>query len=60
MTCIEAELQDVFKKKDTITETITSSLKKLIPEEKNCNGKPPPNQKSFFYCIGSYYRSLQP
>lgn len=34
MTWIEAELQEVFKKKDTIRETITSSLKKLIPEEK--------------------------
>ena len=52
MTCIEAELQEVFKKKDTIRESITSSLKKLIPEEKNCNGKPPPNQKSFFIVLG--------
>lgn len=51
MTCIEAELQEVFKKKDTIRESITSSLKKLIPEEKKLQWEATTKPKIIFFIV---------
>lgn len=62
MTCIEAEMQEVFKKKgfvvlkiedkDTIWETITSSLKKLIPEDNIAMGSHCQIKRHFLIVLG--------